>query len=155
MTLFEELFVLFPYLTSVIKLKTYLSFDMSFPNTWGLPKKYVNENQVVENETQSKTNRSISFVSEFSQESVDNTIESIKGVIRYNKEREEKERLFESKVTELKTLFEKQTLGDLKGLEFNINQPKLNLTEDEPGETIAVAEKGTRKRQTRVTEPEE
>ena len=155
MTLFEELFVLFPYLTSVRKLKTYLSFDMSFPNTWGLPKKYVNENQVVENESQSKTNRSISFVSEFSQESVDNTIESIKGVIRYNKEREEKERLFESKVTELKTLFEKQTLGDLKGLEFNINQPKLNLTEDESGETIAVAEKGTRKRQTRITEPEE
>lgn len=155
MTLFEELFILFPYLTGVRKLKAYLSFDMSFPNTWGLPKKYVNENQVVENETQSKTNRSISFVSEFSQEAVDNTIESIKGVIRYNKEREEKERLFESKVTELKTLFEKQTLGDLKGLEFNINQPKLNLEEDEPGETTAVAEKGTRKRQTRITEPEE
>jgi hypothetical protein len=155
MTLFEELFVLFPYLTGVRKLKTYLTFDMSFPSTWGLPKKYVNESQVVENETQSKTHRSISFVSEFSQEAVDNTIDSIKNVIRYNKEKEEKEKLFESKVIELKSLFDKQTLGDLKGLEFNINQPKLNLEEDESGETAPVAEKGTRKRQARVTEPEE
>jgi hypothetical protein len=127
---------------------------MSFPNTWGLPKKYVNESQVVENDTQSKTHRSISFVSEFSQEGVDNTIDSIKNVIRYNKEKEEKERLFESKVIELKSLFEKEALGDLKGLEFNINQPKLNLEEDEPRETTPVAGKGTRKRPERVTEPE-
>jgi len=155
MTLFEELFVLFPYLTGVRKLKTYLAFDMSFPNTWGLPKKYVNESQVVENDTQSKTHRSISFVSEFSQEGVDNTIDSIKNVIRYNKEKEEKERLFESKVIELKSLFEKEALGDLKGLEFNINQPKLNLEENEPRETTPVAGKGTRKRPERVTEPED
>jgi hypothetical protein len=155
MTLFEELFVLFPYLTGVRKLKTYLTFDMSFPNTWGLPKKYVNESQIVENDTQSKTHRSISFVSEFSQEGVDNTIDSIKNVIRYNKEKEEKERLFESKVIELKSLFEKEALGDLKGLEFNINQPKLNLEEDEPRETTSVAGKGTRKRQERITEPED
>jgi len=128
---------------------------MSFPNTWGLPKKYVNESQVVENDTQSKTHRSISFVSEFSQEGVDNTIDSIKNVIRYNKEKEEKERLFESKVIELKSLFEKEALGDLKGLEFNINQPKLNLEENEPRETTPVAGKGTRKRPERVTEPED
>jgi hypothetical protein len=128
---------------------------MSFPNTWGLPKKYVNESQIVENDTQSKTHRSISFVSEFSQEGVDNTIDSIKNVIRYNKEKEEKERLFESKVIELKSLFEKEALGDLKGLEFNINQPKLNLEEDEPRETTSVAGKGTRKRQERITEPED
>ena len=126
MTLFEEFFILYPYLTSVRKLKTYLTFDMSFPNTWILPKKYINENQVVENETQSKTNRSLSFVSEFSQESVDAIIESIKSIIKYNKEREEKEKLFETKVMELKNLFDKENLGDLKELQFNINQPKLN-----------------------------
>ena len=138
MTLFEEFFILYPYLTSVRKLKTYLSFDMSFPNTWILPKKYINENHVVENETQSKTSRSLSFVSEFSQESVDAIIESIKSIIKYNKEREEKEKLFETKVMELKNLFDKENLGDLKELQFNINQPKLNDLENEGGEITTV-----------------
>ena len=155
MTLFEEFFILYPYLTSVRKLKTYLSFDMSFPNTWVLPKKYINENQVVENETQSKTSRSLSFVSEFSQESVDSIIDSIKSIIKYNKEREEKEKLFETKVMELKNLFDKENLGDLKELQFNINQPKLNDLENEGGEITAVVEKGTRKGRARIVETEE
>ena len=44
---------------------------------------------------------------------------NLNGVIKYNKEREEKERLFESKVTELKQIFDKQNLENLKNLSFN------------------------------------
>ena len=43
MSLFTEFNILFPYLQSVRKIETYLSFDVQFPDTWKLPKKYVNE----------------------------------------------------------------------------------------------------------------
>jgi hypothetical protein len=49
-------------------------------------------------------------------------------------EREEKDRLFESKVEELKKIFEKQNLEKLKGLYFDINEPKMKkptLEDDE------------------------
>ena len=49
-------------------------------------------------------------------------------------EREEKDRLFETKVDELKKLFEKQNLDKLKGLYFDISEPvskQLKLEDDE------------------------
>jgi hypothetical protein len=52
-------------------------------------------------------------------------------VIAYNKEREEKERLFQSKVDELKTIFEKQNLNNLQALKFEITEHKIELEDDE------------------------
>jgi hypothetical protein len=54
-------------------------------------------------------------------------------IIKYNKEREEKDKLFDLKVEELKKLFEKQNLEKLKGLDFYINEPKqkVQLEDDE------------------------
>ena len=45
MSLYKEFSILFPYLQSVRKIKTYLTFDVSFPNTWKLPKKFVDKVQ--------------------------------------------------------------------------------------------------------------
>jgi hypothetical protein len=59
---------------------------------------------------------------------------NIKNIIKYNLEREEKDRLFETKVEELKKLFEKQNLDKLKGLYFDISEPttkKIELEDDE------------------------
>ena len=92
MSLFKEFTILFPYLQSVRKLKTYLSFDIEFPDTWKLPKKYVNEEKVVENDKSKQGFRFFSFVSEFDEKSVDEIISNIKNIIAYNKEREEKEK---------------------------------------------------------------
>ena len=44
--MFQEFNILFPYLQSVRKLKNYLSFDIEFPDTWKLPKKFVDEKKV-------------------------------------------------------------------------------------------------------------
>ena len=41
MSLYKEFSSLLPYLQSVRKLENYLSFDVSFPKTWKLPKKYI------------------------------------------------------------------------------------------------------------------
>lgn len=130
MSLFKEFEGLFPYLISVRKLKSYLSFDIEFSDKWKLPKKYINEERVMENRTQNANVRNFSFVSEFDETAVDEIILSIKNIIKYNKEREEKERLFQNKVDELKKIFEKQNLQNLQDLKFEINQ-EIKLDDDE------------------------
>ena len=60
---------------------------------------------------------------------------NITRIIQYNKEREEKERLLQDKVNELKNIFEKQDLSTLKSLQFNLNKTnKIELSDE--GETI-------------------
>jgi hypothetical protein len=127
MTFYQELSVIYPYIQSVRKLKNYLSIDVNFPTTWKLPKKYVPENSVVENEATVKDHRCFSFVSVFEEKTVDEMLINLNGVIKYNKEREEKERLFESKVSELKQIFDKQNLENLKNLSFELTEKKLSL----------------------------
>lgn len=131
MSLYREFSALLPYIQSVRKLKEYLSFDMSFPNTWKLPKKFVREDRVVEQESKIPNERMISFISEITEEDVENIYINIQSIIKYNLDREEKERLFQDKVNELKSLFEKQNLTNLKGLEFQIKQNQIKLEDDE------------------------
>lgn len=131
MSLYKEFSTLFPYLQSVRKLKEYLSFDVSFPVTWKLPKKFVDETKVMEQESTMTNHRMFSFISQIDEASVEQTSNNIQNIIKYNLEREEKELLFEKKVAELKVIFEKQTLGDLKFLSFEIKKPKVKLEDNE------------------------
>jgi len=130
MTFYQELAVIHPYLQSVRKLKNYLSIDVNFPTTWKLPKKYVPDNSVVENESTLKDHRCFSFVSAFEEKLVEDMLINLNGVIKYNKEREEKERLFESIVSELKQIFDKQNLENLKNLSFELTEKKLSLDDE-------------------------
>lgn len=131
MSLYKEFSSLLPYLQSVRKLKEYFSFDVSFPITWKLPKKYVDENRVVEQDSKTSTHRFFSFVSEINEEDVERITSNIKSIVKYNLEREEKEQLFENKVNELKGIFEKQNLKNLKNLKFQLNANKIELEDDE------------------------
>ena len=125
MTFYQELSAIGNYLHSVRKLKNYISIDVNFPKSWKLPKKYVSENSVVENESTSNDTRFFSFVSVFDEKSFEEMLINLNGVIKYNKEREEKEKLFESKVLELKQIFEKQNLENLKNLSFGLTDNKI------------------------------
>ena len=131
MTLYQEVTILFPYLHSIRKLKTHLSIDVTFPNAWKLPKKYIPENSIVENESQLPDHRFFSFVSEFEEQAVDNILSNIQNVIRYNKEREEKEKLFDDKVNELRKMFDKQNLDNLKNLKFELTSKKVEFEDEE------------------------
>lgn len=131
MSLYKEFSTLLPYIQSVRKLKNYLSFDVSFPKTWRLPKKYVEEDKIMEQESTIIDHRFFSFVSEITEEGVENTSKNIQNIIRYNLEREEKEKLFQNKVDELKHIFEKQNLKNLKSLQFEIKNKKIELEYDE------------------------
>jgi hypothetical protein len=143
MSLYKEFSILFPYLQSVRKIKTYLTFDVSFPNTWKLPKKFVNEEKVMEQTTSIPNERLFSFVSEITEEDVEKVSGNIQNIIKYNLEREEKEKLFDSKVNELKMIFEKQNLSNLKSLHFDIKQNKIELVDNEEElDTTGVVGKG-------------
>lgn len=131
MSLYKEFSTLFPYLQSVRKIKEYLSFDVSFPTTWKLPKKFVDETKVMEQESTMTNHRMFSFVSEIDEASVEKTSKDIQSIIKYNQEREEKELLFEKKVVELKMIFEKQSLSELKHLSFELKKPKVKLEDNE------------------------
>lgn len=132
MNFYQQINPLFPYLFSIRKLEGYLCIDVEFPNTWKLPKKYVDEKQVMEQPSNKDNIRLISFISEFQNDNINKMFENIKGIIHWNLEREEKENLFNSKVQELKSFFDKQNLDSLKNLEFQIKKPMKIELEDEP-----------------------
>jgi hypothetical protein len=109
------------YLKSVRILKNYVSFDMVFPNSWVVSKKIPEGVEVIETENQ-EGNVIKSFVSENKKELIDKIENIIDGIIKTNIEREEKEKLFKSKVNELKNIFEKEKLENLKGLKFDLEE---------------------------------
>jgi hypothetical protein len=88
---------------------------------------------VIENESLNSETRHFSFVCEFTEGAVDDIIKSITDIIQYNKDKEEKERLFNSKVEELKNIFEKQRLDNLQNLTFlfESNNKRIELGDDE------------------------
>ena len=130
MKMFDYLNTLKDYLTSIRKLENYLSFDVSFTNTWKIPKKFIQEDKFLNNGETEDGRISLSFVCEFDEPSVELIYENITNIIKFNLEREEKDRLFEEKVKELKTLFDKQNLDSLKELKIGINESQIIV--DEP-----------------------
>ena len=131
---FEDIIeVLFPYLYSIRRLKTYLSFDLIFPSTWEFPNQLVEKLQVTQNEgSDGKLITSIVTVPN----DMSGTLSGIQKIIYHNLEREEKEKLFKFKVNELKKLFGSTNLEQLKHLEFNVydeedGEPQLYATDDD------------------------
>ena len=146
MSLYKEFSELLPYIQSVRKIEKYLSFDISFPTSWKLPKKYVQEDKVMEQENKTPGNRTFSFVAEINESDVEQVTENLQNIIKYNLEREEKDRLFQNKVDELKSIFEKQNLESLQNLKFDlkgkpITKLKLDDNEEELTTTRVVAER--------------
>lgn len=109
------------HLKSVRILKDYISFDMMFPPTWVLLKKLPNGLEILQNEGQD--GRMVtSFVCENKKDLITVLENTMDIIVKTNIEREEKERLFKSKVQELKTIFEKENLENLKGLKFDMEE---------------------------------
>jgi hypothetical protein len=119
MSFYKEIEDLVDYIHSVRKLKTYFSFDIDFPSNWIILKTHIDEEKTVINKSSGES-KSVSFVSDITDQSVTNTINTIRKIVEYNKEKEEKQRLFNEKVNELKGLFEKQDLRELKNLKIDI-----------------------------------
>jgi hypothetical protein len=133
------------YLKSVRILKDYVTFDMTFPTSWLLPKKGPTEIEIIQN---SDKDGSIitSFVCENKTKLIDVIENTIQTVIKTNIEREEKERLFKNKVQELKQIFEKENLENLKGLKFDLEEfaNLLTQTDDEVNTEVGEGDSTTK-----------
>lgn len=138
MSFYNETEKLFPYLKSIRKLKTYLSFDVEFPQTWKFPKRYTIEGKVIEQEKSTPGMKLLSFVSDFNEDEINKTTGNINSIIEYNKELEQKELLFINKVDELKKIFERQDLNKLQTLKFELNEFNLGISDEEQRDTDSV-----------------
>jgi hypothetical protein len=121
MSIYKELTPIIEYLTQIRKLENYLVFDVAFPITWKMLKRHIIEDKFVNNGTENNL-LNLSFVSEYDEKNINLIQENILNIINYNLEREEKERLLEAKINELKTIFDKESLDSLKNFKFDINK---------------------------------
>ena len=122
------------YLKSVRILKNYVSFDMTFPSSWVMLKKSPENVEILQ--TEGKDGGLVtSFVCQNQKEFIDTLEKTLELVIKTNVEREEKEKLFKTKVKELQNIFEKEKLDNLKSLKFDIEEEYTKLLDNERGET--------------------
>jgi hypothetical protein len=112
---------------------------MVFSSSWQMIKNKPNGVEILQNE-QGDGSLVTSFVSLNEKEYVDILEKCLDEFIKTNIEREEKEKLFKSKVQELKNIFEKEKLENLKGLKFDIEELTKFLENEEPKSTDRVAE---------------
>lgn len=134
MSFYTELVPYIDYVHSIRRLESYLSFDMKFPAKWSLPKSIVEEGQVVGFETDNQNLKGISFVSPITEKDVSVILIKIGKVIKLNKEKELKEKLFKQTVEQLKQTFEKTDIDKLQNLYFDFESedvsPELEINDD-------------------------
>ena len=119
MSFYKEIAPFVEYIHSIRKLESYLSFDMKFPTKWSIPKSIVDEGQVIGFEVEDPNMKGITFISPIGEKEVSSIVVKIGKIIKLNKERELKERLFKQTVEQLKQTFEKTDLDKLQNLYFD------------------------------------
>ena len=122
MSFYKELLPFVEYVHSIRKLESYLSFDMKFPTKWSIPKSIIDEGKIIGFEVEDQNQKGITFVTPISESEVSMILVKIGKIIKLNKERELKERLFKQTVDQLKQTFEKTDLDKLKNLYFDFHE---------------------------------
>ena len=89
--------------------------------------------------------KGVSFVSQIDEKQISTTMAKIAKIIKINKERELKERLFKQTVEQLKQTFEKTDLDKLQNLYFDFDEEDSTLAieddiEDEEEPTLEIHE---------------
>jgi len=128
MTYFKLISKYKDYFKSIRFIKNYISFDLFFPESWII--KEGEDNIEVIKSKDKEGNPLTSFVTVFEEENVDLLERKINGIISTNLEIEEKKRLFDEKVIELKNLFQQEDLENLRNIKFN-SSPNLTFEENE------------------------
>jgi hypothetical protein len=131
MSFYKEILPFVEYIHSIRKLETYLSFDMKFPVKWSIPKSIVDEGQIISFELEDQKYKGITFVTQISENEMSLTLVKIGKVIKLNKERELKERLFKQTVEQLKQTFEKNDLDKLQNLYFDFDEDDIKTDLDD------------------------
>ena len=135
MSFYKEIVPFVEYIHSIRKLESYLSFDMKFPNKWSIPKSIVDEGQVIGFEVEDQNSKGVQFVTPINEKEVSSILVKIGKIIKLNKERELKERLFKQTVEQLKQTFEKTDLEKLQNLYFDFDEDNVDTNLDVNEET--------------------
>jgi len=108
-----------PYFFSLREIDDTVSLDMKFPVKW----EYEYNDETIQIMSQDKDERInlVSFITASTKEGYDAVISVVLGIIKFNMEQEEKEKLFQQKITELKEVFLREPLEKLKGINFTEN----------------------------------
>jgi hypothetical protein len=122
MSFYKELLPFVEYIHSIRKLESYLSFDMKFPVKWSIPKSIIDEGKIIGFEVEDQNQKGITFVTTINEAEVSLILVKIGKIIKLNKERELKERLFKETADQLKQTFEKTDLDKLKNLYFDFDE---------------------------------
>ena len=146
MSFYKEILPFVEYIHSIRKLETYLSFDMKFPTKWSIPKSIMDEGQIIGFEVDNQNLKGITFVSPIEESQMSTIMIKISKIIKLNKERELKEKLFKQTVEQLKQTFEKTDLDKLQNLYFDFDESDLeteletDLEDEQNGQEPAVIE---------------
>jgi len=142
MSLYKELVPFMDYIHSIRKLENYLSFDIKFPVKWSLPKNINEEGQIIPFEVGVENLKGWSFVSKLDESEVSLVLTKILKIIKYNKEREIKEKLFKETVDRLKSTFEKTDLDKLQKLyfDFESDYDENSLDNEQNGQELTSTE---------------
>jgi len=141
MSFYKELAPFVQYIHSIRKLETYLSFDMVFPTKWSLPKSIIEEGQSISFNVEDRNSKGITFVSQINENDISLMLIKIAKIIKLNKERELKEKLFKQTIDQLKQTFEKNDLDKLQNLYFDFESditPDLDLDEQNGQESTII-----------------
>jgi hypothetical protein len=92
---------------------------MKFPVKWSIPKSIVDEGKIIGFEVEDQNSKGITFVTPINELEVSTILVKIGKIIKLNKERELKEKLFKQTVEQLKQTFEKTDLDKLQNLYFD------------------------------------
>jgi len=122
--IYKEFFMsLDSYFKSVRRIKDYISFDLFLPDTWIVE----DEKNIEIVKTDSESGKVTSLVVKYNDENLIKIENYIDKTIKNNLELEEKKKLFNDKVHELRGLFEKSDIENLRSMKFNID-PVIELS---------------------------
>lgn len=123
MTLNEHLVNLSKYSINFTTVEDYIIISLLFPSKWTINKP-LNKNVRFE-KIEERYYYAISISN-----NVDEVFDVIYDTIKYNKEVEEKTKLFKEKIEELKNIFANENIEVLKKIEFKIKKKRVNKIQE-------------------------
>ena len=127
--MFESIKSIRPYFHSLREIENNVSLDIKLPLTWKyeeIIKPY--RSVVIKIQDKNEKFTLMSLISSETQDGYDVVFACALEIFKVNKDEEEKQKLFQSKVKELQELFKNESLDKLKGLNLLDNYGQENTT---------------------------
>ena len=127
--MFENIKSLRPHFHSLREVQNNVSLDIKLPLTWRY-EEIIKPYRTITLKIQDKNDKFnlVSLITNATQEGYDVVFACALEIFKVNKDEEEKQKLFQSKVKELQELFKNESLDKLKGLNLLDNYGQENTT---------------------------